>query len=136
MGKDTKYSDEEWGVLNKIREYNIISTETRYKCFDIIKDYVKKYGKKTDNRYAISFLKEDGEYIGDNCISVPYNGGNHPEYNSSAAVNVDGVIVDENGISLNIYVNEEEIEYEIYNVPTEDVVALADYMLSIKDELE
>lgn len=134
MVKDMDYTKSEWDVLNKIREYNIISTETRFKCFDIIREYAIKYGKKNGERYTLSFLEGDGEYIGNDCISVPYNGGNHPEYNSSAAVNVDGIVVDENGISLNIHIDGEELEYEIYNVPTEDVVALADYMLSIKDE--
>jgi hypothetical protein len=62
----------------------------------------------------------------DSCVSVAYNGGNHPEYASNAFSIVNGVFINRRGvISLNI---EDCSDYELEDVSWEDVYNIAEYL--------
>ena len=109
MAKKVKFEE----VADKFFE---ASRELRKECIKYIKSVVKKY--KT-----LDF--SDCEYN----ICVPYDGGNHPEYASNCFSDVYSVSLNDKG---NIVLEIEDCdEYDIEDVPTEQVYDLADYIKNV-----
>lgn len=63
-------------------------------------------------------------------VTVPYDGGNHPEYNSNCFSQVKAVYLKGNDIYLEI---EETDEYSIDNIDVQDVESIAELIKSIID---
>lgn len=107
--------------------------------------YLKKAGKLYDRilpiqreirtksvRYLEFVLVEHdnkidfNDYDPQEWISVPYDGGNHPEYASNCFSTVNGIFFDERGnICLDI---EDCSEYPLSDVNWDDVYNIADYI--------
>jgi hypothetical protein len=92
--------------------------------------------RKKSEKYLQMALAEHGgsidfnDYDPEEFVSVPYDGGNHPEYASNAFSVVNGVFINRRGvISLN---TEDCSDYELEDVSWEEVYDLAEYL---KDEV-
>ena len=76
--------------------------------------------------YLKKVLKENGGRIScevkDEFITVPYDGGRHPEYASNEFSNVDEVYIEDDKIFLSI---EETDEYEIDRINDDDLYNMA-----------
>lgn len=81
--------------------------------------------------YLTRVLKENANHIEwndevtDDCISVTYDGGNHPEYASNAFSVVYAINMDENGITLE---TEDCSAYDIDSVPVSELYELCDFV--------
>lgn len=90
------------------------------KCLAYLKRELKK------NNGSIEFFDNEGNAIDDEYVSVAYDGGRHPEYNSSAFSQVDGIYLNEKGnIVLNI---EEDNEYDINNISWDELYDVAEFV--------
>ena len=107
--------------------------------------YIKKAGELYDSiipiqneirqkseKFIKKVLEENGgsldfdDYDVNNWVSVPYDGGNHPEYASDCFSTVNGVFFDKDGdIALNI---EDCSNYPIENINWDDVYNVAEYI--------
>ena len=63
-------------------------------------------------------------------VTVPYDGGNHPEYNSNCFSQVNAAYLKGNDIYLDI---DETDEYSIDNIDIQDVENIAELVKSIID---
>ena len=102
------------------------------KCkFEVVADDYFKIGRKL-RIVCLTWLKSqlkkipsmDFSYI-DSCISVNYNGENHPEYASNCFSNVEGVYLKDGNIYLHI---EDCDQYDIDELTTDEVFDLCDYI--------
>jgi hypothetical protein len=67
---------------------------------------------------------DDSELDGSVCVT--YDGGNHPEYASNAFSTVTGIDLNERGeITLDI---EDDSEYDIENITTEELYDICDFV--------
>ena len=86
-----------------------------------VREYSEKYIKKV--------LEENGGSIDldndDDCISVSYDGGNHPEYASNCFSMVYDVYLEDGDIYLN---TEDCDKYPIENLNWDEVYNIADYL--------
>lgn len=83
-------------------------------------------------KYLQMVLEENGgtldfnDYETDEWVSVPYDGGNHPEYASNCFSTVNGVFLDKNGsICLD---TEDCSDYPLEYVNWDDVYNVAEYI--------
>lgn len=88
--------------------------------------------REKSESFIKSVLEENGgsldfdDYDVENWVSVPYDGGNHPEYASDCFSTVNGVFFDRDGdIALNI---EDCENYPIENINWDDVYNVAEYI--------
>ena len=89
-----------------------------------IREKSEKYLKKVleENVGSINF----DDFDPDTSVSVPYDGGNHPEYASNCFSIVNGVFTDKKG---NIYLEIEDCsEYPLTDVDWDDVYNVAEYI--------
>lgn len=92
-------------------EYFNLQVKLRESCLRYLKSTLKKNGGRID-------------FDGDNCISVPYDGGNHPEYDSNLYSMVNSVYFNKRGeIVLDI---EDDSEYYLDSVETNYLYDLCD----------
>jgi len=93
--------------------------------------YLKRVLEKCNNNY-LSFYDEDGEAYGNRYVSVTYDGGNHPEYESNAFSTVKGVFIDKYGdICLD---TEDDDAYAIENINLEELYDIAEYVYADVEE--
>lgn len=105
-------------LLEKIRP---MTEEIRERCLDFLRSELEKA-----DGHKIDFFNEEGEPIGDEFVSVPYNGGRHPEYASNAFSGVNSVYLDENS---NIMLDIEDCDcYDINNIDWDDVANVATFV--------
>lgn len=96
--------------------------------YDSIVPIQKKIREKSE-KYLQMVLAEHGgsidfdDYDPDEFVSVPYDGGNHPEYASNCFSTVNGVFTDKKG---RIYLNIEDCsKYSLTDVDWDDVYNVA-----------
>ena len=112
--------------------------ETYFKKADELYDSiipVQQDIRKKCETYIKMVLKENNGSLdcteSENMISVTYDGGNHPEYASTAFSMVEGISLDENG---NIILQIEDCsEYPIENINWDEVFDVAAF---IHDEID
>ena len=117
---------------------NIMKKETYFKKADELYDSiipVQQDIRKKCETYIKMVLKENNGSLdcteSENMISVTYDGGNHPEYASTAFSMVEGISLDENdNIILQI---EDCSEYPIENINWNEVFDVAAF---IHDEID
>jgi len=107
-------------LLKKASELNdsIIGTQNtiRKNCEEYIKIVLK------ENNGHIDF----DDYDTDDVVSVPYDGGNHPEYASNCFSTVNGVFMHKNGY---ICLDTEDCDcYPLSDVDWDDVYDVAEYI--------
>lgn len=91
---------------------SIAKTERKIK--DGCLEYLKKVLKENGGRISCE--------VDDEFLTVPYDGGRHPEYASNEFSNVDEVYLDGDKVFLSI---EETDEYEIDRINDDDLYAVA-----------
>lgn len=93
-----------------------IQREIREKCEKYLQMVLEEHGGTLDFN----------DYETDEWVSVPYDGGNHPEYASNCFSTVNGVFFDEKGnICLDI---DDCSEYPLTDVDWDDVYNIADHI--------
>jgi hypothetical protein len=99
--------------------------------YDSILPIQRKIREKSEKYLQMVLAEHDGkidfdDYDPEEFVSVPYDGGNHPEYASNCFSTVNGVFTDEKG---HIYLNIEDCsEYPLTDVDWDDVYNIADYI--------
>ena len=96
----------------------------RTKCEEYIKQMILS---APDN--VIEMLGDEGE-----CVSVTYDGGNHPEYASNAYSIVNAVFLDD---EKNICLSTEDCDdYSLENIDTDEVYAVATFIYEVLNHNE
>lgn len=100
-------------IRNAIGQYNDVVTSTRKKCEGFLSTMLLSDGSRID------LLDEDGYPQ----MSVNYDGGNHPEYNSNVYSDVSSILNKDGEIYVEI---EDDVEYPIDNLSTAELVELCE----------
>jgi len=88
--------------------------------------------------YLIDILKVNGNKIDwhnidlPECVTVNYDGGNHPEYASNCFSRVDSITLEDSKIYLSI---EECDEYSIDRINADELYTICDFIETYKEEL-
>ena len=95
-------------------------------------DYIRWVLKGLDGEMIVLDPKSMDEEMQDEfqAVTVPYDGGNHPEYNSNCFSQVNAAYLKGNDIYLDI---DETDEYSIDNIDIQDVENIAELVKSIID---
>ena len=95
-------------------------------------DYIRGVLKGLDGEMIVLDPKSMDEEMQDEfqAVTVPYDGGNHPEYNSNCFSQVNAAYLKGNDIYLDI---DETDEYSIDNIDIQDVENIAELVKSIID---
>ena len=94
--------------------------------------------RNTSLKFLKKLLKEGGNIVLDSnripeYVSVPYDGGNHPEYASNVFSTVNEIYLDLDGeIMLNI---EDADRYSVDNVSTGDLYNIVGLIIKYRDKL-
>ena len=99
-----------------------------------VKNYCIAYLKKVlngCNEKYLYFYDENGNPYGERCITVTYDGGRHPEYNTNAFSSVEGIFLKDGEIYLD---TEDDGEYSINNINLEELYNLAEYVYEYVEE--
>lgn len=94
--------------------------------------------RNTSLKFLKKLLKEGGNIVLDSAnipeyVSVPYDGGNHPEYASNVFSTVNEIYLDLDGeIMLNI---EDVDRYSVDNISTGDLYNIVDLIIKYRDKL-
>lgn len=99
----------------KLKE-SIAETERKIKEGSL--EYLKRVLRENSN----SLNLDDDESIKDGYLTVPYDGGRHPEYASNEFSAVDSIYLKDDKVFLSI---EETDEYEIDRINDDDLYAVA-----------
>ena len=129
------YKDRENNIINGINKLAEMNHNLRLQCERFISDFVKEYGKDDgDSVFTLNLYDDEvGDYLGEQNICCTYDGGNHPEYASNPYSTINAIKYGNDTIFLN---TEDVDEYEIENIPTDEVISIAEYLIEIKDELD
>ena len=95
-------------------------------------DYIRGVLKGLDGEMIVLDPKSMDEEMQDEfqAVTVPYDGGNHPEYNSNCFSQVNAAYLKGNDIYLDI---DETDEYSIDNIDIQDIENIAELVKSIID---
>lgn len=99
--------------------------------YDSIVPIQREIREKSEKYLQMVLAEHDGsidfdDYETDEFVSVPYDGGNHPEYASNCFSTVNGVFIHKDGyICLN---TDDCSEYPISDINWEDVYNVATYI--------
>lgn len=111
--------------INKVKKNFEKASKKFYECVEI-KRKIKEVSMET---IKAVLSKADGNSVEideDNMISVPYDGGNHPEYASNCYSRLNSVYLKDGRIFLDI---EDCNEYEIDRIDGDDVFAIAEVLV-------
>lgn len=129
------YKERENNILNGINILAEMNRMLRLQCKSFICDFVKEYGKDNeDGSFTLNLYDDEvGEYLGKQNICCTYDGGNHPEYDANPYSTINAIKYEDG----NIFLNTEDVDgYDICNIPTDEVISIAEYLIEVKDELD
>ena len=114
--------------MERYHNWAEIGRNLRKSCIDYIRWVLKGLG----GEMIVLDPKSMDEEMQDEfqAVTVPYDGGNHPEYNSNCFSQVNAVYLKGNDIYLDI---DETDEYSIDNIDIQDVENIAELVKSIID---
>ena len=114
--------------MERYHNWAEIGRNLRKSCID----YIRGVLKGLDGEMIVLDPKSMDEEMQDEfqAVTVPYDGGNHPEYNSNCFSQVNAVYLKGNDIYLDI---DETDEYSIDNIDIQDVENIAELVKSIID---
>ena len=114
--------------MERYHNWAEIGRNLRKSCID----YIRWVLKGLDGEMIVLDPKSMDEEMQDEfqAVTVPYDGGNHPEYNSNCFSQVNAAYLKGNDIYLNI---DETDEYSIENIDIQDVENIAELVKSIID---
>lgn len=108
--------------LSMIDEYYEMMNDTRKECEGFIYDFLKEHGNCVETYNA-----DTHDYVGEECVSVTYDGGNHPEYNSNAFSNLESLFIDENDDKIYLSI-EDCTKYDIDRCSNDEIIYIAQYL--------
>ena len=108
--------------LEMIDNYYEVMNDTRKECEKFIYDFVKEHGN------CVKTYNDDTyDYVGEEVVSVTYDGGNHPEYDSNAFSNIECIFIDKK--DNKIYLSIEDCEkYGIDRCSNDEIIYIAQYL--------
>ena len=109
---------------NLKKDFKVLSVEV-LKHYDLIAS-IRRQSIKIIMELLSDAENNTIEISEENMISVPYDGGNHPEYASNCFSNVNSVYLENDVIYLDI---DDCDEYEIDRVNSEDVFNIAEVLV-------
>ena len=114
--------------MERYQNWAEIGRNLRKSCID----YIRWVLKGLDGEMIVLDPKSMDEEMQDEfqAVTVPYDGGNHPEYNSNCFSQVNAAYLKGNDIYLDI---DETDEYSIDNIDIQDVENIAELVKSIID---
>ena len=114
--------------MERYHNWAEIGRNLRKSCID----YIRWVLKGLDGEMIVLDPKSMDEEMQDEfqAVTVPYDGGNHPEYNSNCFSQVNAAYLKGNDIYLDI---DETDEYSIDNIDIQDVENIAELVKSIID---
>ena len=114
--------------MERYHNWAEIGRNLRKSCID----YIRGVLKGLDGEMIVLDPKSMDEEMQDEfqAVTVPYDGGNHPEYNSNCFSQVNAAYLKGNDIYLDI---DETDEYSIDNIGIQDVENIAELVKSIID---
>ena len=114
--------------MERYHNWAEIGRNLRKSCID----YIRGVLKGLDGEMIVIDPKSMDEEMQDEfqAVTVPYDGGNHPEYNSNCFSQVNAAYLKGNDIYLDI---DETDEYSIDNIDIQDVENIAELVKSIID---
>ena len=114
--------------MERYHKWAEIGRNLRKSCID----YIRGVLKGLDGEMIVLDPKSMDEEMQDEfqAVTVPYDGGNHPEYNSNCFSQVKAAYLKGNDIYLDI---DETDEYSIDNIDIQDVENIAELVKSIID---
>ena len=114
--------------MERYHNWAKIGRNLRKSCID----YIRGVLKGLDGEMIVLDPKSMDEEMQDEfqAVTVPYDGGNHPEYNSNCFSQVNAAYLKGNDIYLDI---DETDEYSIDNIDIQDVENIAELVKSIID---
>ena len=114
--------------MERYHNWAEIGRNLRKSCID----YIRGVLKGLDGEMIVLDPKSMDEEMQDDfqAVTVPYDGGNHPEYNSNCFSQVNAAYLKGNDIYLDI---DETDEYSIDNIDIQDVENIAELVKSIID---
>ncbi len=114
--------------MERYHNWAEIGRNLRKSCID----YIRGVLKGLDGEMIVLDPKSMDEEMQDEfqAVTVPYDGGNHPEYNSNCFSQVNAAYLKGNDIYLDI---DETDEYSIDNIDIQDVENIAELVKSIID---
>ena len=114
--------------MERYHNWAEIGRNLRKSCID----YIRWVLKGLDGEMIVLDPKSMDEEMQDEfqAVTVPYDGGNHPEYNSNCFSQVNAAYLKGNDIYLDI---DETDEYSIDNIGIQDVENIAELVKSIID---
>ena len=114
--------------MERYHKWAEIGRNLRKSCID----YIRGVLKGLDGEMIVLDPKSMDEEMQDEfqAVTVPYDGGNHPEYNSNCFSQVNAAYLKGNDIYLDI---DETDEYSIDNIDIQDVENIAELVKSIID---
>lgn len=98
--------------------------EVRQECLTYLVNFVNEYGEGEGKKEVVF---DDG-MIEDECVTIMYNGGSHPEYASNCYSVVYGLLLEEG--ELYIYI-EDDNKYYVENLETHELYDLCDYIQNV-----
>ena len=114
--------------MERYHNWAEIGRNLRKSCID----YIRGVLKGLDGEMIVLDPKSMDEEMQDEfqAVTVPYDGGNHPDYNSNCFSQVNAAYLKGNDIYLDI---DETDEYSIDNIDIQDVENIAELVKSIID---
>ena len=114
--------------MERYHNWAEIGRNLRKSCID----YIRGVLKGLDGEMIVLDPKSMDEEMQDEfqAVTVPYDGGNHPEYNSNCFSQVNAAYLKGNDIYLDI---DETDEYSIDNIDIQDIENIAELVKSIID---
>lgn len=108
---------------NKIKELFKKSSQNYYKAIGEVREIASAYLKKIVRSKGGKIIDNDDDELLDS-IAISYDGGNHPEYASSAACSLLSIVLnDKDELEFNV---EDEEGLDLSRITTEDLVYITD----------
>ena len=100
--------------------------------YDSILPIQREIREKSEKYLQMVLAEHDGkidfnDYNPQEWVSVPYDGGNHPEYASNCFSTVNGIYIPKDGGQIHLDI-EDCSEYPLSDVNWDDVYNVADYI--------
>lgn len=102
--------------------------------YDSILPIQREIREKSEKYLMMVLAEHDGkidfnDYNPQEWVSVPYDGGNHPEYASNCFSTVNGIYIPKDGGQIHLDI-EDCSEYPLSDVDWDDVYNIAEYIQS------
>lgn len=121
--KKSKIKDGEVKIL--LERWDNLIPDLKKKIMEFLVELLKENDNEID-------WSENLNGIGE-CVTISYDGGNHPEYASNVYSTLYGMKLDCGKVFFNI---EDDAEYSTEYIPIEELIAVYQFIQKFKEELD